>query len=212
VLRQAWSSSERFSHHGRFWHYDDIVVEPRPIQRPHPPFWMAAGSFESIRRAAREGFNLLLDQLAPIDLTLQRAALYRNALQEFGRDRHSGQIALARALQIAETPAERDAAIAIRQRVLSRIGDLARGPGSASYGDSAAIAAAGLAEDDSSLIGTPDDIAQRLSVLAQGGIDTVLLTDPNGDQRSLELFAAEIAPKVQAARVAEPANSPVPNR
>ena len=31
-------------------------VLPKPVQRPHPPLWMAAGSKDSIRRAAREGF------------------------------------------------------------------------------------------------------------------------------------------------------------
>ncbi len=30
-LRKAWTSDDRFSHHGRFWNFDDIVVEPRPI-------------------------------------------------------------------------------------------------------------------------------------------------------------------------------------
>ena len=36
-----------------------------PLQQPHPPFWLGAGSAESIRRAARDGYNLLLDQIAP---------------------------------------------------------------------------------------------------------------------------------------------------
>src|SRR5262244_4468096 len=31
-LRRAWASSERFSHHGRYWHFDDIVIEPRTVQ------------------------------------------------------------------------------------------------------------------------------------------------------------------------------------
>jgi alkanesulfonate monooxygenase SsuD/methylene tetrahydromethanopterin reductase-like flavin-dependent oxidoreductase (luciferase family) len=56
-------SATRFSHHGRFWRFEDIVVEPPPAQRPHPPFWMAAGSPPSIRKAAERGFNLMLDQV-----------------------------------------------------------------------------------------------------------------------------------------------------
>ena len=38
------ASRERFSHRGKFWQFDDIVVEPPPAQHPHPPFWVAAGS------------------------------------------------------------------------------------------------------------------------------------------------------------------------
>ena len=63
IIRKAWTSEGRFSHHGKRWHYDNIVVEPEPLQRPHPPLWLAAGSPDSVRRAAREGYNLLLDQL-----------------------------------------------------------------------------------------------------------------------------------------------------
>ena len=84
-LRKAWTAKGRFSHHGKRWHFDNIVIEPRPVQQPHPPLWMGAGSFESIRRAAREGFNLLLDQIAPVDLIIERVAAYREELDTLGR-------------------------------------------------------------------------------------------------------------------------------
>ena len=47
IIRKAWTSEGRFTHHGKRWHYDNIVVEPEPLQRPHPPLWMAAGSPDS---------------------------------------------------------------------------------------------------------------------------------------------------------------------
>src|SRR5262245_9923719 len=84
-LRKAWTANDRFSHHGARWHFENIVIEPRPVQQPHPPLWMGAGSFESIRRAAREGFNLLLDQIAPVDLIIERVTAYREALARLGR-------------------------------------------------------------------------------------------------------------------------------
>lgn len=52
ILARAFTSRRRFSHHGGFWHVEDIVVEPPPSQRPHPPFWVAAGNPQSIARAA----------------------------------------------------------------------------------------------------------------------------------------------------------------
>src|ERR1700753_3329508 len=38
VMTKSFTSRERFSHHGKFWQFDDIVVEPPPSQKPHPPF------------------------------------------------------------------------------------------------------------------------------------------------------------------------------
>src|SRR5438552_390998 len=56
-LRKAWTTDGRFSHHGKYWHYEDIVVEPAPVQKPHPPFWIGAASPNSIRAAAAQGHH-----------------------------------------------------------------------------------------------------------------------------------------------------------
>ena len=55
VILRSWTSRTRFSHHGRFWQFEDIVVEPPTAQRPHPPFWVAAASaaVDPPRRRAR---------------------------------------------------------------------------------------------------------------------------------------------------------------
>ena len=40
---------------GKHFQLDDIPVHIRPLQRPHPPIWIGAGSPAGIRRAARLG-------------------------------------------------------------------------------------------------------------------------------------------------------------
>src|ERR1700724_3427257 len=37
---RPWTTRQRCSHRGRFWHFQDIVVEPPPAQNPHPPLWV----------------------------------------------------------------------------------------------------------------------------------------------------------------------------
>lgn len=196
-MRKAWATDGRFSHAGTYWRFADVVIEPRTVQRPHPPLWMGAGSFDSIRRAAREGYNLLLDQIAPIDLVIERVAVYRDEQQRAGRPCLPQQIAVARALQIATTEAERAAALALRGNVLKNIGTLARGPGAERYHAHTSHADASLANEESALLGSVDEIVARLKKLAAGGVDYVLLVDPTGSRQSLELFARDIAPAVQ---------------
>ena len=75
IITKSWVSNERFDFHGRFWQYDGIVVEPPTIQKPHPRFWQGAGHPESIRRVARRGHNLLLDQFASLEETGNRFAV-----------------------------------------------------------------------------------------------------------------------------------------
>ena len=181
VIRKAWTSDGRFSHAGKHWRFDDIVVEPAPWQRPHPPLWLAAGSPDSIRRAAREGYNLLLDQLASVDLTLQRVALFRDECQRAGRLYRPAMIAVARALQIARNAAERAAALETRARVIRTIGDLARG-------------GTPVPDDDAPLLGTPEEIIARIGQLRSGGVEHILLVDPNATLAGLRAFANEIMP------------------
>ena len=203
-LRKAWASGDRFSHHGARWHFENIVIEPRPVQQPHPPLWMGAGSFESIRRAAQEGFNLLLDQIAPVDLIIERVAAYREELGKLGRRYRPGQIGVARALQIVRTEEERQSAYALRTKVLKAIGGLARGPGAERYQNIGSHADPNLASEESALLGTPEEIVARLKKLEAGGVDYVLLVDPTGSKEALRTFAEEIMPAFPDKPVGEP--------
>lgn len=49
-------AGERFSFEGRFHRYADVRIEPRPVQRPHPPLWLCGGTTaRAARRAGRAG-------------------------------------------------------------------------------------------------------------------------------------------------------------
>ena len=183
VIRKAWTSADRFSYHGKRWRFDNVVVEPSPIQQPHPPFWLGAGSPESIRRAAREGYNLLLDQIAPTDLIIDRV----------GRRWDPMSVGVTRGLQIVHNEEERRRAIVTRRQVLKNIGDLARGPGADYYAqikedeDSFVL-------DDAPLLGTPEEIIARLKRLEAGGVENVLFAAPGASIAGLRTFAEEIMP------------------
>jgi alkanesulfonate monooxygenase SsuD/methylene tetrahydromethanopterin reductase-like flavin-dependent oxidoreductase (luciferase family) len=52
VMQGAWTQ-DRFSYDGRFYHYEDVSIWPRPVQQPHPPIWVPlTGSKETIEWAA----------------------------------------------------------------------------------------------------------------------------------------------------------------
>ncbi len=194
VIRKAWSGGARFSHHGKRWHFENVVVEPSPVQRPHPPFWLGAGSEESIRRAAREGYNLLLDQLAPIDLIAERIAAFRDECAKAGRAYDPMMIGVTRGLQLLRSPAEREKALAMRLGMLKNIGTLARGRGAERYANLKNYAGPPVELDDAALLGTPDEIIARLKLLEAGGVEQVLIVDPSGSIATLRSFAAEIMP------------------
>jgi alkanesulfonate monooxygenase SsuD/methylene tetrahydromethanopterin reductase-like flavin-dependent oxidoreductase (luciferase family) len=192
IIRKAWTAEGRFSHHSKHWHYDNILVEPEPLQRPHPPLWLAAGSPDSIKRAAREGYNLLLDQLAQTDQIIQRIALFKAECANVGRTYDSNMVATARPLQMIHSEAERAQAYETRKRVIGTIGDLARDK-----------LADRVEDDTAALLGTPDEVIARLRELEAGGATNILLVDPNASVANLRAFAREVMPAFQPARAAE---------
>src|SRR5947207_5104709 len=60
VMLRAWTSDEPWSHHGRYWQFENVAVEPPPAQKPHPRLWMGAASPESTKKVAALGDQLLL--------------------------------------------------------------------------------------------------------------------------------------------------------
>jgi probable F420-dependent oxidoreductase len=54
AFRTLWTE-EKPRIDGRYVHYDRLVLEPKPAQKPHPPIWVGGESGPSLRRAARFG-------------------------------------------------------------------------------------------------------------------------------------------------------------
>jgi alkanesulfonate monooxygenase SsuD/methylene tetrahydromethanopterin reductase-like flavin-dependent oxidoreductase (luciferase family) len=201
LMIRAWTERRRFSHRGRFWRFEDIVVEPPPAQKPHPPLWVAAGSTASIRRAAARGFNLILDQYAGPELIAERIALYKAERASHGLSYDSMQVALARQIYVASDEADRVAAVQRQAAYTRRTVEVSRPPAdaSASKGElrsgSHVLAYADRAggTEEHALFGTPDQIRAMLESLERAGAHYVLLTFAGG-MTQLQRFVREIMP------------------
>src|ERR1700686_1766687 len=193
VMTRAWTTRQRFSHRGRFWHFEDIVVEPPPAQRPHPPLWVAAGSEHSIRRAAARGFNLILDQYASAGQIAERIGFYKAERKARGFGFDPMQVAVARQLYVANDEADKQAALKRQATYTQRTVDVSRKP--VGKGGSHVLAYADKAggTEENGLYGTPDEICASLAALQDAGVAYVLLTIAGGSAQ-LRRFAGEIMP------------------
>jgi alkanesulfonate monooxygenase SsuD/methylene tetrahydromethanopterin reductase-like flavin-dependent oxidoreductase (luciferase family) len=198
VITRAWTTADRFSHAGTYWHFDDIVVEPRPAQLPHPPLWMAAGSEASVAHAAASGHNLILDQYAAPAQLADRIGTYRDRLA--GRPFDAMSVAVARHLYVADTDAETAAA---RRRLAvgtERILRVARDPGHPASGSHALAYQDPGAAGAHALYGTPSQIAEGFAALQQAGVAYVLLILET-DITQLRRFCDEIIPRLSETTV-----------
>ena len=197
VITKAWTSDARWSHHGPYWQFEDVVVEPPPAQKPHPPFWMGAGRPASIKRVAALGFNLLLDQFAPIDQIGERIALYKAEVEARGRRFDPMSVGVTRSINVSMTAAERQKALESRMAARRRVHDLAQRPDGQNKSTIMTYANTLEAAEAGALYGTPDEIAVKLQALRDLGAEYVLLNSTGGIE-TLRRFAKEIMPAFRA--------------
>ncbi|PYM93059.1 MAG: LLM class flavin-dependent oxidoreductase [Candidatus Rokuibacteriota bacterium] len=200
LLIRAWTSDVPWSHRGKYWQFENVVVEPPTAQKPHPPLWMGAGRPESIKKVAARGYNLLLDQFAPFDQTIDRFKLFKSEVQALGRPFDPSTVAVARSVNVVLTDAERQKAIEARLAARRRTERLAQRPDGQNKASIMSYASTLEAAEAGTLYGSPDEIAAKLQTLREAGIEYVLLNSVGGLE-TLRRFAREVLPAFAGASV-----------
>jgi alkanesulfonate monooxygenase SsuD/methylene tetrahydromethanopterin reductase-like flavin-dependent oxidoreductase (luciferase family) len=101
VIEKAWQE-ERFTYHGKYYNYDEVIPLPHPYQQPHPPMWFAGRSEASLElcvaRKYGVGMFLLPDQrIADI------FSLWRRMWKDSGHKGPRPPSFLTRSVYVAET-------------------------------------------------------------------------------------------------------------
>jgi alkanesulfonate monooxygenase SsuD/methylene tetrahydromethanopterin reductase-like flavin-dependent oxidoreductase (luciferase family) len=213
VLKLAWTEPS-FSYHGTYCHFDNVSVVPKPYQVPHPPLRVAATSPDTFARLGALGYPIFVAvRLGSLTELAPHIQAYREAYCEAGHP-GSGQVFLRVPVYLAETPREaRGDPEASMMRFFHEM--------AAQYQASAAVAGAGNLQGraeggrrlesitydevlrDKSIVGTPDQVAEKLGGLRdQLGLDGLLAELNCGGAiphaqvtRSLELLCAEVMPR-----------------
>ena len=195
-LKRAWLTREPFNHRGEFWSFDNVVIDPPVVQRPHPPMWVGAASRESIIRAAREGLNLLLDQIGTVDVVAERIACYRTTVEQQGRAFDPASIGVTRALHLVDNDKDWREAHEMRARLLESLRKAAGQTGAtAAVEKLKTFSDSSFTIDEAALIGYPDEVAERVAKLKAAGVDYILLADISSNKDSLRTFAREVMPR-----------------
>jgi alkanesulfonate monooxygenase SsuD/methylene tetrahydromethanopterin reductase-like flavin-dependent oxidoreductase (luciferase family) len=200
VLKQAFTSKVRFSHHGTYWHLDNVLVEPQPAQHPHPPLWIAAGNSRSIRKVAELGCSLLLDQFQSAAQIKERIDFYRSVLEAQGRSFDPQMVAVARNVYVAEGAADREAALVRQIAIHRRMVELSHRSDASNRSHILQYDTAPGSTEESALYGSAEAIVSGLGELHAAGVTQVLIN--NGGEKpieSLRRFARQVMPVMVAA-------------
>lgn len=190
IVLAAWRNT-RLNFTGKWWHFEDIEVLPKPLQQPHPPFWLAATSPESIRLAAEKGYSILMDPHASHAEIGRKRALYRQVLEEHGFTAAGREIPTARLLAVAETDAA--AREVARGGAAWTIGSYAKSPRT---GADSAVDPIDRYVNDVIIHGSPARVLDEVERLrAEVGIDYLMCAPLSHE--SFMLFTEQVLPKLK---------------
>ncbi|MDP6070586.1 MAG: LLM class flavin-dependent oxidoreductase [SAR202 cluster bacterium] len=87
IMKRALSG-EKFTYEGQFWNIEEPTeIFPKPIQKPHPPFYVASVSEKSVDVAARHGMSLLRSpQFSDLDTVAATFERYKVLMRQYGHE------------------------------------------------------------------------------------------------------------------------------
>ena len=197
---RAWTE-EQLDYHGQFYQAEGIRLEPKPIQQPYPPVYIASNGADTFPLVGSLGHSILV---TPLIITVQGVsdglAAYRETLAEHGHDESKVKVVVNVPVYVGETVegAKADFAPTVNNYLgtLRSMQNNSRGSGRAfqiEYDD---------LYSELGAIGTPEQVIERLEgfkelynpqeIMCWFNIGGMLSNEEV--ERSMRLFAEEVIP------------------
>jgi probable F420-dependent oxidoreductase len=102
VLKAIWTTNP-VQFNGKFYQLPQSYIDPKPVQQPHPPIYLAAFTPPAMKRLARmaDGWNAVA---IPVEGMAQMFGAIKEMAKEAGRDPSSLQMIVRANLEITDRP------------------------------------------------------------------------------------------------------------
>lgn len=173
LMKACWTESE-ITFEGDFWQLSGASMEPKPVQKPHPPLWFGGNHPDALRRAVRLGDGFIGAGSQTTAQFSDQVTVIGDELATRGRDPGSFRIAKRVYVHVDEDPA----------RAHERIdGALAHHYGREGLSDVA-------------VSGPPAACVEGLRKVVDAGAQMILLNPLVDDVEQMERLAAEVMPEL----------------
>jgi alkanesulfonate monooxygenase SsuD/methylene tetrahydromethanopterin reductase-like flavin-dependent oxidoreductase (luciferase family) len=172
LILKMWTES-RTTFHGRYFHVEDAILEPKPVQKPRPPVMIAGGGEQMTLRAVAnlaDACNIVDGDVAEVR---HKLAVLRGHCDAAGRDYDTIEKTRIQPWLLARDAA----ALALKRKRLAARGPL-RG-----------------------FIGTVSEAIDLIGQYQNAGIDLLINADRRNDVVTRELFVSDVMPHFAGRKV-----------
>lgn len=214
-----------YAHDGEFWRFPTATSVPKPVQRPHPPIWIAARSPLTYDWAVPRGYNIISWPLArPFSELESYKERFDAALEGKDPAAPRPRFAAMRHTAVYDRKDDWETPVDLVTQWYGRFGNLFSTAGTVTNGFPAEVDLAALKSQDSYdakathenlMFGTPDEVIAKLKRYEALGVDTFIYfasygMDFRDQERSLRLFIGEVMPAFAGADAADAVVEAVP--
>ena len=172
VVKALWTEP-RATVRGTFWNFENVAMQPKPVQRPHPPIWFGARQEAPLRRAVRHGDGWMGAGSSSTADFIRQSALVRRFLDEAGRD--PADFTISKRVYVAVDTDRTRAERRLRAWFGVRYKNADMG-------------------SEVSVWGSLDECRNKLGEIVAAGAQHLLLNPVFDDLDHLELLAADVVP------------------
>ena len=176
LLKRLWTERS-VTFEGEFWQLEEAAVEPKPIQRPHPPIWFGSGNPRGLRRAVELGDGWIGAGSSSTSEFRENARLVRSYLSEAGRAESGFPISKRVYIAVDDNHERTRGRLREWFALFYRCADLA---------------------DRVAVFGSAERCAESLSEVADAGAGMIILNPVFDHLTQLEALAHEVIPKVRS--------------
>lgn len=112
IYTKLWTE-ELPQHTGKYYQFLPVRFTPKPIQKPHPPIFIAGNSIPAMRRAARSGHGWFPIHFSSSELRLKLEQLQQMA-NSYGRNPSKLKVCLGSSLEFVDSSVKPD----LQRRIL----------------------------------------------------------------------------------------------
>ncbi len=177
LIRRLWAEPS-VDFQNRFWNLENVSINPKPVQKPHIPIWFGASADSAVERSARMGDGFMGAGAANAsDIAAFRKVLakLRSSLEENGRD--PATFPISKRVYLAIDDDRESANRKIQQWFLDHYH-------SAELGMKV------------SLIGSVDEIVDKLGPLAEEGLDMIMFNPVYNLIEHAQVIAEQVVPQL----------------
>ncbi|HEX6512182.1 MAG TPA: LLM class flavin-dependent oxidoreductase [Chloroflexota bacterium] len=173
LIKELWTE-ERVTFEGRFWQLENAAMEPKPVQKPHPPIWFGGAHPNALRRAVRLGDGYIGAGSSPTDQFAQSVQHIRSFLAEAKRD--AASFPISKRVYIAVDDSKDRAWEGLAHWFQLRYGR--------------------TEYQHIAIYGPPGECVDKLREVAAAGAGMILLTPVYDDRQQMERLAKDVVPQL----------------